>query len=87
MEGWIVIPSDDAPVKKVINIDKYKTFFNSVEHWPDSIIIDVCSTVTNVKKMVETHILVIENTASEKLFQPYYDRLLTIYNKMQPIIK
>jgi len=82
MDGWIVIPREYEPVKNVLNIDKYKSFFDSVKQWPENIRIDVCSTITDVKKMVNTHILVIENTKNEKLFKPYFERLLKVYEKM-----
>ena len=65
-----------------MNIKALRKYFDSVEKWPDSVKLDACSTTTQVQQTVERHILVLEANPGNKKFQPYYDRLIKVFNFM-----
>lgn len=65
-----------------MKLSALKDFFNSVEQWPESIRFDACSTTNEVQKTVESHIMMIENNLGKEKFEPYYDRLMQVYNKL-----
>jgi len=63
-----------------MNIKQLKKFFSSVERWPDSIRFDNCSTSNKVEQTVNSHLIIFEANESKPKFQPYYDRLMKMYN-------
>ena len=55
---------------------------NDLEKWfdnqelPNTFILNDFTTITDVKKFVNTHINFIKNYPDNKTFKPYYDRLI-----------
>ena len=58
-----------------------ETFFKTAKY-PDEIRIDECSTITNVEKMVKSHIKFLKANSGNRKFQPYYDRLILVYRTL-----
>lgn len=76
---------DDAPTPIVKNefdytkeIDEVKQFFENTELPKEPIKLDVCTTVTDCKKVYSSHIPIIENYNGKRIAKPYLDRLLNL---------
>ena len=46
--------------------------------FPEQVRISKCEVVTNVPKMIDSHIKVLKANTGNRLFMPYYDRLLML---------
>lgn len=65
-----------------MNIKQLREWSLSVERWPDSIRFDACSTTKSVKQTVYSHILYLESNSGKPRFEPYYNRLMQVYNML-----
>ena len=65
-----------------MNLKQLKTFFEKYEFPDDPLILDECTTITNQKAFVESHIRILEAQSGKKAFFPYYYRLLSFYKKI-----
>lgn len=61
-----------------MNLKELENYFNSVE-LPDYIELEGGLIKIETKKTVESHINFLKGNPKNKLYQPYYDRLLKIY--------
>ena len=46
--------------------------------FPEQVRISKCEFVTNVPQMIDSHIKILRGNPGNKLFMPYYDRLLML---------
>ena len=46
--------------------------------FPEKVKISKCEVVTNVPQMIDSHVKILRNNAGNRLFMPYYDRLLLL---------
>jgi hypothetical protein len=46
--------------------------------FPEKVRISKCEVVTNVTQMIDSHIKILRNNPGNRLFMPYYDRLLML---------
>ena len=46
--------------------------------FPEQVRISKCEVVTNVPKMIDSHIKTLRGNPGNKLFMPYYDRLMLL---------
>jgi len=46
--------------------------------FPEQVRISKCEVVTNVPKMIDSHLKVLKANTGNRLFMPYYDRLLML---------
>ena len=46
--------------------------------FPEKVRISKCEVVTNVLQMIDSHVKILRNNPGNRLFMPYYDRLLLI---------
>lgn len=46
--------------------------------FPEQVRISKCEVVTNVPQMIESHIKILKGNPGNRLFMPYYDRLLML---------
>jgi len=46
--------------------------------FPEQVRISKCEVVTNVPQMIDSHIKILKGNPSNRLFMPYYDRLLIL---------
>jgi hypothetical protein len=46
--------------------------------FPEQVRISKCEVVTNVPKMIDSHIKILQNNPGNRVFMPYYDRLLLL---------
>lgn len=46
--------------------------------FPEQVRISKCEVVTNVPKMIDSHIKVLKANTGNRLFMPYYDRLMLL---------
>ena len=46
--------------------------------FPEQVRISKCEVVTNVPQMIDSHLKVLKGNPGNKLFMPYYDRLLML---------
>ena len=46
--------------------------------FPEQVPISRCEVVTNVPQMIDSHIKILKGNPGNKLFMPYYDRLLML---------
>ena len=65
--------------KREITLQEMEEFFKSYEFTDDIIELNQCTTVTNIKTLVTTHIAALKANTGNKTLMPYYNRLLTIY--------
>ena len=65
-----------------MNIKQLKAYFETVERWPESIRFDVCSMTNRVEQTVNSHISILEANSGKPRFEPYYNRLIQVYNFM-----
>lgn len=54
---------------------------------PDVIQLDQATTITNCKECVKTHLEFLKHNSGKRVFLPYYDRLIKIYNLINHEIK
>ena len=46
--------------------------------FPEQVRISKCELITNVPQMIDSHIKILKGNPGNKLFMPYYDRLLLL---------
>ena len=46
--------------------------------FPDKVRISKCEVVTNVPQMIDSHVKTLRGNPGNRLFMPYYDRLLLL---------
>jgi hypothetical protein len=46
--------------------------------FPEQVRISKCELVTNVPKMIDSHVKVLKANTGNRLFMPYYDRLILL---------
>ena len=46
--------------------------------FPEQVRISKCELITNVPQMIDSHIKILKGNPGNKLFMPYYDRLLML---------
>jgi hypothetical protein len=46
--------------------------------FPEQVRISKCEVVTNVPKMIDSHVKVLKANTGNRLFMPYYDRLILL---------
>lgn len=62
---------------------KLKKFFNKLVH-PEPLTLDSCTTILDVKKFTDSHLAVLDSNTGNKTFMPYYERLVKLYNLLNP---
>lgn len=60
-----------------VAVSVIEQYFKSIEFTDDVIELDQCTTITNIKQFVESHLAIL-NAKGGRL-RPYYDRLLKLY--------
>lgn len=46
--------------------------------FPEQVRISKCELITNVPQMIDSHIKILKGNPGNKLFMPYYDRLILL---------
>ena len=64
---------------KRVPLKEIENYFKDVEFTDDHIQIDKCTTVTNIEKFYNTHLETLKKNSGNKLFMPFYMRLLKLY--------
>lgn len=70
-------------MSKPININQLEEYFNSIDLDAFNGIKIENYIIDNVQKMVSAHIQYLRSNKGNKAFQPYYERLVTLYNKIR----
>lgn len=64
---------------KRVTLKEIENYFKDVEFTDDHIQIDQCTIVTNIEKFYNTHLETLKKNSGNKLFMPFYMRLLKLY--------
>jgi hypothetical protein len=64
-------------------ISDLESFFSTATI-PQNIKLDKCTTVTNVRRTIESHFTTVKANNGKRAFRPYIDRLLTLKELVQP---
>ena len=46
-----------------------------IKRFNEPIILDSCTTITNVNKFIKSHLTILKANSGKETFKPYYDRL------------
>lgn len=65
-----------------MTILELETYFNSVE-LPKEMRVSNFEYIHDVKKFVESHLSYLKHNPGNKLFEPYYNRLIELKNKLE----
>lgn len=68
----------------MIPLKEIEKFFDDYEFDNKDIKIDICTTVTTSKRLVDSHIKILKANKGNKTFIPYYDRLKKLYLILKP---
>lgn len=49
---------------------------------PERVVLDSVQTVTDPKKMIDSHVKILEANSGKSRYKPYYDRLLCLYQRL-----
>ena len=66
-----------------IGINELEYFVKTENFSDEPLVIDQCTTVTNRRKFAESHLATLKAGTGNKLFMPYYIRLVKFYNLIQ----
>ena len=71
--------------RKNLKIEKWNTkdlisFFSKMNFTNESIKLDSGTTIIDIQKFLESHILIVKNHNGENAYMPYYERLLQFKN-------
>ena len=66
----------------MIPLQEIKTYLQNNEV-PKTLQLDECTFISDTKTFITTNIEMLENNKGNKVFKPYYDRLLMFYNKVK----
>ena len=61
------------------SLDEIENYFETYNFIGENIRVDECTTVTDLKKFVRSHISILRKNKGNKLYMPYYDRLYKVY--------
>jgi hypothetical protein len=67
---------------RYMKLQQLETFFKTA-NIPDKIIIDSGTVITDVKKCIDSHVLILKENAGNRAYIPYYDRLMIIYKAIK----
>jgi len=63
----------------MISVDELETFFNSAQ-LPSRVQLNACTVITDVPKMIDSHIATLRANPKKMSFLPYYQRLAALKN-------
>ena len=61
------------------SLNEIEKYFETYNFIGKDVRINECTTVTDLKKFVQSHIRILRNNKGNKLYMPYYDRLYKVY--------
>ena len=61
------------------SLDEIENYFKTYNFISGDLRVDECTTVTDLKKFVQSHIRILRNNKGNRLYMPYYDRLYKVY--------
>ena len=61
------------------NLKEIILHFENYDFETDKIKLNECSTITNLKNFVDSHISILKSNSGNKRFLPYFDRLHKVY--------
>ena len=62
-----------------MKLNDLETFFNSIEMPTEQIKLNKAETIIDCKKFVDSHLKILKGQKGNKVYLPYYDRLLKLY--------
>jgi len=62
-----------------MKLPELQTFFNSIELPTEPIKLNKAETIIDCKKFVDSHLKYLKGQKGNRLYLPYYDRLLKLY--------
>lgn len=67
----------------MITLGDVVEFFEGYAFNERPLILDEATTITNVEKLVKSHILYLKSNSGKKVFVPYFERLKKVYLKLK----
>jgi hypothetical protein len=64
-----------------VTLKEIECYFKDYDYKNNTLILDKCTTITDLKKYVETQIRLLKGRIRTKSFKPYADRLKRVYLK------
>lgn len=64
-----------------MKLNKLKEYFSSIE-LPKELQLNNCTFIKDVHYMIDSHIAILESNRNNKIFIPYYNRLIELYEKI-----
>jgi hypothetical protein len=62
-----------------MKLNELEAFFNSIDLPTEPINLNEAETITDCKKFVDSHLKYLKGQKGNRLYLPYYDRLIKLY--------
>ena len=67
------------------SLDEIEKYFETYNFIGEDVRINECTTVTDLKKFVRSHISILRKNKGNKLYMPYYDKIRISGNRIKKI--
>lgn len=76
-------PFKEEPENWDTEINELESFFSNAQFENDSITLDKCSKILDVKKFLTQHLAVVQSNKGSRVFRPYLDRLKLLQSNLK----